>query len=435
MKQKISRRQFLKLTGATAGALAFPTIVPSTVFGANAPSNRITVGCIGRGKQAIGLMRSSMGIPNVQFISVCDVDKGRVKAGIQEVNRTYAAKMGTGEYKGCTGHEDFREMLANPELDAVIIATPDHWHGLIGVAACKAGKDVYLEKPIALTHHEGRAIADAAKKYGTVFQVGSMQRSNRSFRFSSELVRNGLIGKVKEVWISIGGPSSPFCDLPAQPVPPTLNWDFWLGPAPWRPYHSDLAPDGANYRNYPNWRGYDEFASGAQADIGAHHYDIAQWGLGTDHTGPVEVVPPNGKEVETLTYTYADGVKMYVGSKLRSSAVQWIGEKGWVAVNRGDFLQTEPASLADLQLGPDSIRLYKSNNHMQNWIDCIRTRKPTICTAEIGHRTATICQIGMIAFRLGRPLKWDPNTERFVGDDVANRMLSRPMRSPWVLEI
>ena len=432
MNQKLSRRHFLRASATAAGALAFPNLIPASVLGANAPSKRINLANVGQGAMGRGHLGYCLGRQDVQVVALCDVHKGVREHFCEEVNKRYAERTSKGEYKGCKTFEDYREMLELPDLDAVTIAVPDHWHGLIAVAACKAGKDVYCEKPLALTNWESRAIADAAKANGTVFQTGSQQRSNRAFRYASELVRNGCIGKVKEVWVSIGGPSKPFCDLPEEPVPAGLNWDFWLGPSPWRPYNSALAPDGWTH-SFPNWRGYGEFASGGQADFGAHHFDIAQWGLGTDHTGPVEVIPPDGKEIKNLTYTYADGVKMYVGNKLPGSATQWIGEKGWVAVNRGEFLQTEPASLAGTQFGPGDVHLYESRDHFDNWFSCIRTRKPTICTAEIGHRTATICQIGIIAFRLGRPLKWDPKAEKFPGDEQANRMLGRAMRAPWTL--
>lgn len=432
MNQKLSRRHFLRASATAAGAMAFPNLIPASVLGANAPSKRINVANIGQGAQGRGHLGYCLGRQDVQVVAVCDVHKGVRDHFCEVTNTRYAERAGKGEYKGCKTFEDYREVLGMPDLDAVTIGVPDHWHGLIAVAACKAGKDVYCEKPLALTNWESRAIADAAKANSTVFQTGSQQRSNRAFRYASELVRNGCIGKVKEVWVSIGGPSKPFCDLPEEPVPAGLNWDFWLGPSPWRPYNSALAPDGWTH-SFPNWRGYGEFASGGQADFGAHHFDIAQWGLGTDHTGPVEMIPPDGKEIKNLTYTYADGVKMYVGNKLPGSATQWIGEKGWVAVNRGDWLQTEPASLAGTQFGPRDIHLYESKDHFDNWFTCIRSRKPTICTAEIGHRTATICQIGIIAFRLGRPLKWDPKTEKFPGDEQANRMLGRSMRAPWTL--
>lgn len=425
----LSRRKILKLS---TGALAFPTIVPASVRGANAPSNRIHVAAIGVGAQGRGHLGYCAGRADLQVIGICDVAKDRGQHWLEATNKKYAERIGKNEAKAVDLYEDFRELLARPDLDAVTIGVPDHWHAVIAVAACKAGKDVYCEKPLALTHQEGRAIADAAQRYGRVFQTGSQQRSNRAFRFACELVRNGAIGKVQEVWVSIGGPSKAYCDLPPEPVPASLNWDFWLGPTVWRPYHHTLAPEGWE-TGFPNWRGYGEFASGGQADFGAHHFDIAQWGLGTDDTGPVEVTPPNGKDVKHLTYTYADGVKMYVGNRLSGSATQWIGEKGWVAVNRGEFLQTEPAHLAGLQFGPGDLHLYESKDHFDNWISCMRTRRPTICTAEIGHRTATICQIGIIAFRLGRTLKWDPQAERFSGDEDANRMLRRAMRAPWTV--
>ncbi|MCX6907893.1 MAG: Gfo/Idh/MocA family oxidoreductase [Verrucomicrobia bacterium] len=433
MSRIISRRHFLRASVTVASALAFPNVIPASVLGANAPSKRINVANIGQGWQGRVLLSCCHRRADVQVVAVCDVHKGVRDLFCKVTNSRYAKRMSKGEYKGCKTFEDYRELLQMSDLDAVTITVPDHWHGLIAVAACKAGKDVYCEKPLALTNWESRAIADAAKQYGTVFQTGSQQRSNRAFRFASELVRNRTIGKVKEVWVSIiGGPSKPFCDLPEEPVPAGLNWDFWLGPSPWRPYNFELAHDDWT-QGWANWRGYGEFAGGALADFGAHHFDIAQWGLGADHTGPVEVIPPDGKDVKNLTYTYADGAKMYVGNKVPGSATQWIGEKGWVAVNRGDWLQTEPAILVGMQFGPNDIHLYESKDHFDNWFTCIRSRRPTICTAEIGHRTATICQIGIIAFRLGRALKWDPKAEKFPGDEQANRLLSRAMRAPWTL--
>lgn len=426
----LSRRNFLK---CSAAGLAFPFIVPRSVFGRNAPSNRINTAIIGIGAQGRGHLGHMLGHSELQVLGVCDVHGGRAEHYRDDANKRYAGKTGTASYNGVRSFIDFREMFATlGSLDAVVIATPDHWHGLPAVAACEAGLDVYCEKPLGHTFHESRAMADAARRHGTIFQTGSQQRSDSTFRFGAELVRNGRIGKIKEVWVAIGGPPKLFCDLPADEKPASLNWDLWIGPAPYRPYSKVLCPDGWDF-GFPNWRGYDEYGGGGQYDFGAHHFDIAQWGLGMDDSGPVDVVAPDGKDIKNLTYTYANGIKMYVGSRIKGDATTWVGENGIVSVNRGSFLYTEPASLADERFGPGDIRLYNSPNHFQNWVDGIKTRRDPICTAEIGHRTASVCHLGQIAFRLGRKLQWDPKVERFTNDTEANRLLRREMRAPWTL--
>ena len=430
----LTRRGFLKRSAALAAGAAFPTVLPSRVFGKQAPSNRINIGMIGIGAQGRGHFGGVTNHPDLQLIGVCDVDGGRMKHYVEAAEKKYGAKAGTGDYKGIKGYKDFRELLANPDLDAVVIATPNHWHSIIAVAACRAGKDVYCEKPLADTVYESRMMADAAKQYGTIFQTGSQQRSDTTFRFAAELVRNGKIGKVKEVWVAIGPPAKTFCDLPEEKTPATLDWDFWCGPSMWRPWHHTLAPDGWDYPGFPNWRGYAQYGGGGQSDFGAHHFDIAQWGLGMDDSGPVEVQFHGVNEKPRFTYTYANGIKMYVGSRIKGDATTWVGEEGIVAVNRGAFLYTEPTKLADVRFGPGDVRLYESNNHFQNWVDCMKSRRDPICTAEIGHRTSTVCAIGHIAYRLGtQPLKWDPVAERFTNSDEANRLLRREMRAPWTL--
>ena len=428
----LTRRGFLKRSAAVAAGAAFPTVLPSSVFGQNAPSNRINVAVIGIGAQGRGHVNGTSSHSDLQVVGICDVHGGRVKHYVDQVNAKYGAKTASGKYDGVRGFRDFRELLALPGLDAVVIATPNHWHSIIAVAACKAGKDVYCEKPLADTIAESRAMADAAKQYGTVFMTGSQQRSDTTFRFAAELVRNGKIGKIKEVYVAIGPPAQTFCDLPEEKCPESLDWDFWCGPSQWRPYSSVLCPDGWDF-GFPNWRGFAQYGGGGQSDFGAHHFDIAQWGLGTDDTGPVDVVYNGPKEKKRFTYTYASGIKMHVGSKVPGDATTWVGEEGTVAVNRGAFLVTDPVSLADYRFKPTDLRLYESRNHLQNWVECMKSRRATICTAEIGHRTASVCSLGHIAYRVGRPLKWDPQAERFLGDDEANRLVRREMRAPWTL--
>jgi predicted dehydrogenase len=421
----VSRRAFLK----AAAAAAAPTIIPSSVRGAHAPSNRINVATVGLGPMGKGHMGALLGNPGAQVVAVCDIFKLKIDTGCEQVNARYEEAKKAGSYTGCKGFLDFRELLALPGLDAVTIATPDHWHALVAVAACAAGKDVYCEKPLGLTHFESRAIANAARRFGTVFQVGSQQRSDDKFRHACELARNGLIGDIKEVFIAVGGSPKPYCTLPAETLPEGLDWNMWLGPAPVRPYNKVLCPDVWQH-GFSGWRGYAEFGGGGQADFGAHHYDIAQWGLGMDESGPVEVIPPT--KSQPLTYRYASGVTMYRSGKEPGAAITFVGTQGWVGVNRGSFLKSSRVALETYAFRPSDIRLYKSANHMQNWLDCVKTRGPTICTAETGHRTATICQIGTIAETLGRPLTWDPAAERF-GDEAACRMLRREMRAPWAI--
>ena len=430
----LSRRSFLQRSAAVAAGAAMPLVLPARLLGQSAPSKRINVAIIGIGAQGRFHFRYMSVHPEVQFVGICDVDKVRREHFAEAANTLYAAQKGLASYDGVKTYNDFRELLARPDLDAVLIATPNHWHSVIAIAACRAGKDVYCEKPLADTVHESRAMADAARQYGTVFATGSQQRSDNTFRFACELVRNGKIGKLKEVWVNIGGPPKTFCDLPAEPCPEGLDWDRWIGPSLWRPYNSKLAPDSWDYPGFPNWRGYAQFGGGGQSDWGAHHFDIAQWGLGADATGPVDVTYHGASAKPRYTYTYADGVKMYVGMKVQGAGPTWIGEKGQVSVNRNAFLRTEPASLATVRFGPGDLRLYESKSHFQNWVDCIKTRRDPIASAETGHRSSSVCAIGLIAARLpGRTLRWDPQAERFTNDEEANRLLRREMRAPWTV--
>ncbi|MCX7017041.1 MAG: Gfo/Idh/MocA family oxidoreductase [Candidatus Sumerlaeota bacterium] len=426
---RLSRREFLT-TAATV--VAAPAIIPASALGQGAappPSERITVGLIGLGKIGMGThVRGFLSESRVQVVALCDVESQRLQQGKALAEKQYADRLGKGGYKGCDTYGDFRDLVARPDIDGVVIATPDHWHALIAIAAMESGKDVYCEKPMGHSITEARAMAEAARRHGRVFQVGSQQRSDRAFRFACELVRNGRIGKVHTVRVNIGGPPE-YCNLPPEPTPPTLDWDMWLGPAPWRPFHHTLCPIPSD--GFPPWRSYWEFGGGAMNDWGAHHFDIAQWGLGMDESGPVEVHPPDGKDYTLLTYKYANGVIMTRGDGLKGAATEFIGDNGRVAVNRGQFLVTEPESLKRETFGPGDVRLYDSTSHRGNWLDCMRTRRPTICTADIGYRTATVCHIGNICYLLNRPLRWSPEKERFENDGEANRLLCAFMREPW----
>ena len=420
------RRGFLK--GAAAAAVAFPAVVPSTVLGrgATAPSDRITMGFIGIGRQGEGHVRGLANNRDVQVLAVCDVYKKFRGVALEHVRSGQGGSKAAGTRSACADYNDYYELIARDDIDAVLIATPDHQHALPVVAAARSGKDVYCEKPLSLTIPEARAMVDAVRRYGRVFQTGSQQRSGREFRTACELVRSGYIGEVKEVWVGVGGPSRD-CHLPGESVPDGLDWDRWLGPAPRRPFHSILRPPHNDH--FPNWRSFRDYSGGGMTDWGAHHFDIAQWGLGMDETGPVEIIPPDGKDVKHLTYRYANGVVM----KHRSpGGITFIGTEGRVWVTRGQITST-PKSILRTQLKPGDVHLYRSRGHHRDWLECIRTRKRPICDVEIGCRSVSVCHLGNIAYWLKRPLKWDPAAERFVGDDLANRMLTRPYREPWHL--
>jgi len=427
MRKNMNRRDFLQAAAGTAAAVAFPYVVPSSVLGADAPSNRITLGFIACGKQSQHLMRSFLGSPGTQVVAACDVDKLKLERSSKEIVEKHYADKKDGSHKGCARYSDFRDLLARSDIDAVVISTPDHWHSVTVIESCKAGKDVYCEKPLSQTIQEARAMVNAVRLYNRVFQTGSMQRSSREFRFACELVRNGYIGDIQHVTVGVGGPPEDKV-LPAQPVPDYLDWDMWVGPAMWRPYNNDLAPH-ISFDGFPNWRYYSYYGGGGMTDWGAHHFDIAQWGLGMDGTGPVEIIPPDGKDVKVLTYKYANGIPM---TRDNANGVLFEGTKGKVEVNRG-YLKTTPDSLKDQKIGPEQINLYNSPNHYTDWLDAIRKRTKPICDIEIGASSVTVCHLGNIAYRLQRPLKWDPKREVFVGDDEANRLLSRTMRSPWHL--
>ncbi|HUT24639.1 MAG TPA: Gfo/Idh/MocA family oxidoreductase [Sumerlaeia bacterium] len=428
----MNRRQFLRAAGGAVAAAGIPAIVPSSALGLNgriAPSNRITLGFIGMGAQNTGHWGACLHAEDAQALACCDVDGLRRDYFQKSANDYYASESPSGRTKGCGAYGDFRDLLAREDIDAVVIATPDHWHAIAAIMACEAGKDVYCEKPLSLTIREARAMVEAARRNGRVFQTGSQQRSSANFRFACEMVRSGRIGKMHTVHVNVGGPSGP-CDLPPQTPPKTLDWDMWLGPAPWRPFHTVLCP--AFPSGFPPWRRYRDYSGGGMTDWGAHHFDIAQWGLGMDESGPVEIIPPDGKDVERLTYRYANGVVMYHGGAAGPAGVEFIGTEGRVLVNRG-YLETDPADIMKEPTSPDEVNLYRSPGHHQDWFDCIRTRRRPICDVEIGCRSATVCHLGNIAYWTKQPFRWDPEKEEIIDNPAASRWLSRPMREPWVL--
>ena len=429
-RNSIGRRQFLKVAVGTAvGAIGFPYVLPSSALGKPgnvAPSERITLGFIGTGKQSQHLMRSFLNSPGTHVVAGCDVDKLKLERGKKIVEDHYASRSG-GTYKGCDTYGDFRELLARDDIDAVVISTPDHWHAIMVIQSAAAGKDIYCEKPLSQTIVEARAMVNAVRRYGRIFQTGSMQRSDWHFRLGCELVLNGYIGELKHVTVGIGGPPEDK-PLPVQPVPDYLDWNMWVGPALWRPYNSELSPH-LSWDGFPHWRYHSSFGGGGMTDWGAHHFDIAQWGMDKDNSGPVEIIPPDGKDYKVLTYKYNNGVTM---TRDKANGVLFAGTKGEVETNRG-HLRTVPEELKNQQIGPNEIHLYESRNHYTDWLDAIRKRSKPICDVETGCRSVTVCHLGNIAYKLGRPLKWEPQREVFVADSGANRLLSRPMRSPWHL--
>src|SRR5579883_1361135 len=335
MKTQLARRQFLKLTAVAS--LGTPLILSSLGFTRKNPGDRITLGFIGTGTQGRGLLNNFLNQPDTQVLAVCDVDTTRREHHKKIVDEFYSIKQDK-EYKGCAAYPDFHELLARKDIDAVVIAVPDHWHAFVAIAACKAGKDVYCEKPLSLTIHEARAMVKAARKYNCVFQTGSMQRSMSEFRKACELVRNGRIGKISQVIVDVGGPSRP-CDLPQEPLEPGLNWDMWLGPAPLRPYNSVLSPRGV-HTHFPDWRNYREYSGGMMTDWGAHHFDIAQWALGMDESGPIEIIPPEDPKAEKgVRYLYANGVVVFHADKDDAgqsvNGITFVGSDGKIFVDRG----------------------------------------------------------------------------------------------------
>lgn len=422
-----SRRSFLKAAGLAGAALGFPTLVPSSCFGQNAPSNRIGMGLIGHGLMMGGHQGHMLGRDDVQVLAVCDVHRDRRENAKKAVERAYANKQGAA-YKGCEAYLEFERIMERKDIDAVVIVTPDHWHAPISVMAMRSGKDVYVQKPMTLTIREGRIMSDVSKQYGAILQVGSQQRSERAFRKASELVRNGYIGKVHTAYASLGEFAPPRT-LPEQPIPDGFDYDRWLGPTPWYPYNE--ARVKGDYGG--GWRCFWDYGSRKNGDWGAHHFDIIQWALGMDDSGPVEFIPKGYEGTEYQTHIYADGTKVLKNHPdMKGHMIRFIGEKGEVLVSRGDQLDTTPVSLKSKSLGSNDVQLYAvTGGHEDNWVQCIKTRKPPICTAEIGHRTATICHLSGIAERLKRPLKWDPAKEQILGDEYASRWMDRPRRAPY----
>lgn len=423
-----TRRKFVKNSLAT---LATISILPRHVIGGVgyvAPSDKFNLAYIGTGKQGRGtLFNKFIEIPEVQIVAACDVDQQKLADFKQKATSYYSAQKAQNDYQSVDTFSDFREMITQSGIDGVIVATPDHWHALASIACANAQKHVYCEKPLSLTIAEGRAMVEAARKNNIVFQTGSMQRSWPDFHRAAELVVNGYIGEIKKVMVSVGGPPDA-CEQPDETAPDTLDWDMWQGPAPKRGYSSFFAPP-IDWDGWPRWRYCKDYGGGMMTDWGAHMFDIAQWALDMDNSGPVEIIPPDGNNAETLTYTYANGIPMTREDFGKGNAVRFVGSEGTIEVSRS--LLNLPENLKYQSIDLNDKHLYRSIDHYRDWLNCIKTGEKPICDVEIGHRTATVCSIGNIAYELGRPLKWDPKKEAFEGDKEANSMRSREMRKPW----
>ena len=451
----MKRRDFIgKSIVGVVGAIAVPTIVPSSVFGKNAPSNKINVGQIGCGRIARdhdlpGTMQHEI----ARLVAVCDLDKNRLLDGKKLVEAYYTKKTGNANYVDVKMYDDYHDMLNNKDIDAVIISTPDHWHSQPALEAALAGKDVYLQKPTSLTIAEGRLLSDVVKKKGIILQVGTQQRSSPQFRIAAELVRNGRIGKLHTVKIGLpGDPSGP--PAPAMPVPAGLNYDMWLGSTPEVPY-TEIGVHPQKGYDRPGWLRLEQYGAGMITGWGQHHFDSAAWGMDTEYTGPISVqsvaeFPKAGLwNVHgdfMVKAEYANGITMLTSGGY-PNGIRYEGTEGWIFVSRGNYVasSSDPVTAAKSSkaldasdpkiltsvIGSNEIHLYKSDEHHGNWLDCIQSRKEPISPVEIGHRTCSVCLVSHIAMKLPRKLNWDPKVERFVKDDEANAMLSRSQRKPY----
>jgi len=432
MTKPISRRTFIKRTGiASLGVTAFPHIIPSTALGADgaiAPSNRIVMGAIGTGGQGMYDMRTFLGNPEVQIVAVCDVDRDHRDDAKKAVDQKYGNT-------DCASYNDFCEVLARPDIDAVTVCTPDHWHGLICIMAAKNGKDMYCEKPLVNAIAEGRAVCDAVQRYGRVLQTGSHERSRPNARYACELVRNGRVGKLHTIHVNLPWDDRDLSALPVpMPVPDGFDYDMWLGPTPWYPY--------TEKRCHFWFRYILEYSGGEVTDRGAHVIDIGQLGNGTDDTGPIEV---EGKgdflraglfDIAVkyhFEFLYANGVRMICSAK-QPRGLKFEGNDGWVFIHihGGDLEASKPEMLKEV-IGPNEVHLGRSPSHHQNFLDAVKTRGKTFAHEEVGHRTATMCHLANIAMLTGRKLKWDPAAERITNDETAQLMTRRPMRGEWRL--
>jgi predicted dehydrogenase len=434
--RRIDRRRFLKRGGVALATLCAPVILPASARGADGqlpPSERITLGIVGFGAMGEGNTKSFLNEKSCRVVAVCDVDEERRRNGKSLIDAGYGDK-------GCAEYERFEELLARDDIDAVVSCVPDHWHALLGIAAAGAGKDVYGEKPLAHDIREGRALCEAVRRHGRIWQTGCWQRSTWNFQHVARLVHNGYIGDSIEVEVGlpnglgVANGGDPTLYDPAAP-PAQLDYDRWLGPAPWEPY----CPGRVHW----NWRWTLATGGGQLMDWIGHHFDIAQWALGLDHTGPAEVEATGKLLVHPVfnvpvdyhvTATYANGqvIKIGAAGKYYPMGVTFRGSEGWIYVNRGETKLSDPR-LLKIWFRANDKPLGGGMNHHLGFLEGVRQRTPTVAPAEPAHRAASVGYLGLVSILLGRKLRWDPDREVVLGDDEANRMLGRPMRAPWRL--
>lgn len=418
------RRHFIKQSAAAAVGLS---IIPRHVMGKGfvAPSDRFNIGVIGTGAQSGGLVKRFSGIPGVRVIAGCDIHSRRLVnflSLMEEQYRQYDVEGTIQTYKA------YQELLENQDIDGVVVSTPDHWHAIISIAAMESGKQVYCEKPLSHTIQEGRIMEQVARKTNRVLQTGSMQRSRPDFRKACELVRNGYLGDIEKIWVEVGNPAA-YCNLPYEPTPDYLDWDRWLGPAPLRSYNSVIVEKDW----FPNWRWYKEYGGGILSDWGAHMFDIVQWALGMDHSGPVRFEAPLEPTASRgLKMLYQNGVEVEHKNFGRGFAVRFFGKGGTLDISRR-FFETSQPELVAMELKTSDERLYVSDSHERDWIHAIKEGSKPICDVEIGHRTATICHIANLAYEFRRPLEWDPEKEEFKDDFEANLRRGKQYRKPFTL--
>lgn len=442
----LSRRTLL----CTAAAAGVPWVIPAGALGRSgglAPSERITLAIIGVGAMGQGHLRLFAHHPGCQVVAACDVDRWRRERGQAVAEEAYAQNRPSGTYRGVASVRDLREVIARPDIDAVVIATGDRWHAPATIMAARAGKDIYCEKPCNLTIEEARAMIDTVRRYGRVFQAGLQQRSDGAFRKACEMVQAGALGKIGFVYVGFPGTSADV-SLPAEPVPEGLDWDLWLGPAPWRPYNRAFHPYGPPQGVVP-WHFCRDFGGLNLTSNAVHAFDVVQWGLGMDHSGPVEIIPPETGQVPSLTYKYATGTVLQVTWKLEggkhyvppgwdvNTTIQpfgavFVGEHGWLHVGRNGYLKVHPPQIIERSPAWNDHG-HAVLGHHEGWLQAIRTRQPTACDVEAGCRSTIVSHLGCIAHWTGRALRWDPQREVFLGDEEANRYLRRAMRPPWTL--
>jgi myo-inositol 2-dehydrogenase/D-chiro-inositol 1-dehydrogenase len=451
----MKRRKFIANSmTAAAGSIILPTIIPASVIGKNPPSEKINIGWIGNGRQGTGDATATMRFDTCMFVAVSDLDSNRMAIAKKRIDDFYGKQTGNANYSNVKTYGDYKELLLNKSIDAVLITTPDHWHAQPAMEAALAEKDIYLEKPTSLTIKEGRQLSDLVRRQKVIFQVGTQQRSSVQWRYAAELVRNGRIGKLHTVKIGLpGDPAGP--EAPPMPVPKNLNYEMWLGSTP-EVYYTEMRVHPQNsITARPGWLRCEQFGAGMITGWGQHHFDSAAWGMDTEYTGPISVkavadFPKSGLwDVHgdfMSVAEYKNGITQLTSGGY-PNGVRYEGTDGWIFVTRGGYTATasDPVAMDRNQkaldasdpkiltsvIGPNEIHLYESSSQQGNWLDCIKSRKEPISPVEIGHRACTVCLLSGIAMHLNRELKWDPDNERFINDDEANSMLSRPQRKPY----